>query len=419
LSRPAHPAAFRALAWSNLAAQSAEQIALSATPLVAVLALGAGAGATGLLAAAQTLPFLLLSLPAGLVADRTSRKLLMVTAEALRAATLLALVLLTALGLLSVPLLAVLGFLAATGTVAFSVAAPALLPALVPREGLVRANGLLELARSAAFAAGPALGGIVVGWAGASPAFVVAAILSAIAVLCLVRVPEPARVPPPRRHILPDMQEGAGFVWRHRLLRPILLCAVGWNLAWMMLQAAYVPYAAKVLGLTASGIGGTLASFGIGMIAGALMAPRVMRRLPLGIAIVAGPAVSVVAAGVMIGTILVPSAMLVAVAFFLFGAGPLVWIVATMTLRQAVTPESMLGRVSALFITANTGARPVGAAIAALIGAAFGPTTCIVVAGFGFLVQLAVILVSPVPHLVRMPDPEDRESAGEPLRSAA
>ena len=183
LSRPAHPAAFRALAWSNLAAQSAEQIALSATPLVAVLALGAGAGATGLLAAAQTLPFLLLSLPAGLVADRTSRKLLMVTAEALRAATLLALVLLTALGLLSMPLLAVLGFLAATGTVAFSVAAPALVPALVPREGLARANGLLELARSAAFAAGPALGGIVVGWAGASPAFVVAAILSAIAVL--------------------------------------------------------------------------------------------------------------------------------------------------------------------------------------------------------------------------------------------
>jgi len=138
--RPAHTASFRALAWSNLAAQSAEQIALSATPLVAVLALRAGAGATGLLAAAQTLPFLLLSLPAGLLADRTSRKLLMVTAETLRAVTLLALVVLTALGLLSVPLLAVLGFLAATGTVAFSVAAPALVPALVPREGLARAT---------------------------------------------------------------------------------------------------------------------------------------------------------------------------------------------------------------------------------------------------------------------------------------
>jgi len=417
--RPAHTASFRALAWSNLAAQSAEQIALSATPLVAVLALRAGAGATGLLAAAQTLPFLLLSLPAGLLADRTSRKLLMVTAETLRAVTLLALVVLTALGLLSVPLLAVLGFLAATGTVAFSVAAPALVPALVPREGLARANGLLELARSAAFAAGPALGGIVVGWAGASPAFVMAAILSMIAVLCLLRVPEPSRVPPPRRHILRDMQEGAGFVWHHRLLRPILLTAVGWNLAWIMLQAAYVPYAAEVLGLTASGIGGTLASFGIGMIVGALMAPRVMRGLPLGAAIVAGPAVSVVAAGVMIGTILVPSAMLVALAFFLFGAGPLMWIVSTMTLRQAVTPQFMLGRVSALFMTANTGARPIGAAVAGLIGAAFGPTTCIAVAGFGFLVQLAVILVSPVPHLVRMPDPEHRDCAEEPLKSAA
>jgi predicted MFS family arabinose efflux permease len=115
----------------------------------------------------------------------------------------------------------------------------------------------------------------------------------------------------------------------------------------------------------------------------------------------------------------VPSALLVAFAFFLFGAGPLVWIVGTMTLRQAVTPQAMLGRVSALFMTANTGARPVGAAVGGLIGAAFGPTACIVVAGVGFLVQLAVILLSPVPHLERMPDPEDREGAGEAVRSAA
>src|SRR3989442_963544 len=85
---PRLPASFNRLAWSNLAAQSAEQIGLAAAPIVAVLALGAGAGATGLVQTAQTLPFLLLSVPAGVLADRASRRRLMAGAEALRALSL-------------------------------------------------------------------------------------------------------------------------------------------------------------------------------------------------------------------------------------------------------------------------------------------------------------------------------------------
>src|SRR3981189_3414306 len=104
------PASFNRLAWSNLAAQSAEQVGLAAAPIVAVVALGAGAGATGLLQTAQTLPFLLLSIPAGVLADRMSRRRLMVTAEALRAASLTGVLALAALQGLSVPLLALLGF---------------------------------------------------------------------------------------------------------------------------------------------------------------------------------------------------------------------------------------------------------------------------------------------------------------------
>ena len=75
------PAAFQRLAWSNLAAQSAEQMALAAAPIMAVLVLGAGAAETGMLSAAQSLPFLLLSLPAGILADRMRRRRLMAMAE--------------------------------------------------------------------------------------------------------------------------------------------------------------------------------------------------------------------------------------------------------------------------------------------------------------------------------------------------
>jgi len=102
--KPVHlPAAFNRLAWSNLAAQSAEQVGLAAAPIVAVLALGAGEGATGLLQTAQTLPFLLMSIPAGVLADRMSRARLMTAAEALRVASLVVVLLLQ--WLLGVPTL--------------------------------------------------------------------------------------------------------------------------------------------------------------------------------------------------------------------------------------------------------------------------------------------------------------------------
>ncbi|MFZ0766890.1 MAG: MFS transporter, partial [Bradyrhizobium sp.] len=85
---PRLPSTFNRLAWSNLAAQSAEQIALAAAPIVAVLLLGVGEGQTGLLQTALTLPFILFAIPAGLMADRLSRRWLMTSAEALRAVAL-------------------------------------------------------------------------------------------------------------------------------------------------------------------------------------------------------------------------------------------------------------------------------------------------------------------------------------------
>jgi predicted MFS family arabinose efflux permease len=395
---------FRRLAWSNLAAQSAEQIGLAAAPMIAVLALGAGPGETGFLAALQSLPFLLLSLPAGLLADRLSRRRLMVVAEAVRVAALLTVPALAALGLLSVSLLAILGFAAAAGTVAFSVAAPALVPALVPRTALGVANSRLELARSGAFAAGPAIAGALVGWAGAGPAFTLAALLSAAAVVLLIGLREPKRPAPAQRDIVAELRDGALFAWRHKLVRPILLTAVAWNIAWFVLQAAYVPYAVRSLGLAASGIGGSLATFGAGMVVGATLAPAVMRRLGIGAAIIVGPVVSVAAAAAMTATLIVPTGALAALSFFLFGAGPIVWTVSQTTLRQTVTPGTLLGRVSALFMMASAGARPIGAALGGIVGAGLGLESCILLAAFGFLVQALIILLSPIRSLRHLPE---------------
>ncbi len=391
------------LAWSNLAAQSAEQLSLAAVPIVAVLALGAGAGEIGLLAFAQSLPFLLLSIPIGLLVDRSSRRRLMLASEALRGLALLAMLAAVAVDRLSIGLLAALGFLGAIGTVGFSVAAPALVPSLVPRERLAQANGRLELARSAAFAAGPALGGALVAWAGASAAFVLAAVLSASALGLLWQLVEPPRAAVVPRHPWLELRDGARLVWGHALLRPIMLTAVVWNISWFVLQAAYVPYAVRVLGLSAAAIGFTLGAYGAGMVTGALMAPHVVAYLPFGRAILLGPAVSVFAALTLVATIAVPSGAVAGLGFFLFGAGPIVWTITSTTLRQTVTPGAMLGRVSAIFLAGNTGARPIGAALGGFVGATWSESACLVLALAGFILQAGVIFGSELRVLARLP----------------
>jgi predicted MFS family arabinose efflux permease len=397
------PRTFNRLAWSNLAAQSAEQIALAAAPIVAVLLLGVGEGQTGLLQTALTLPFILFAIPAGLLADRISRRWLMAGSEALRAASLLGILLLIWLGGLTLPLLAVLGFVAVCGTVAYSVAAPALVPSLVRADLLPAANARIELARTIAFAGGPALGGLLVGWVGAAPAFGFATALSVIAVVLLSGIYEPTRAPAPRRHPLQDIKEGAVFVFQHSLLRPVFITQFIFNIGSFLVLAVFVPYAVHHLGLSATGVGTTLAMYGVGMVVGALLATRVMRRIPFGAVIGLGPVTGFAAAGVMALTTVIPSPWLAGLSFFLLGVGPILWVISTTTLRQSVTPPRLLGRVSAINIM-SYGARPVGALIGAVIGGLYGAEACLYLAVAIFGAQALVILISPAVALARQPE---------------
>ncbi|MGY3588955.1 putative MFS family arabinose efflux permease [Bradyrhizobium sp. USDA 4341] len=407
---PRLPATFNRLAWSNLAAQSAEQIALAAAPIVAVLVLGVGEGQTGLLQTALTLPFILFAIPAGLLADRVSRRWVMAGSEALRAAALAAILLLLWFGAMTLPLLALLGFIAVCGTVAYSVAAPALVPSLVTSQQLPAANARIELARTVAFASGPALGGVLVGWVGAAPAFGFAAALSAIAVVLLAGIYEPARQPAPRRHPMQDIKEGAAFVMHHALLRPVFITQFIFNTASFLLLAVFVPYAVRHLGLNATGVGTTLAMYGVGMVVGALFATRVMKRLAFGTVIGLGPVTGLVASLVMALTTWIATPLLAGLGFFLLGVGPILWVISTTTLRQSVTPPSLLGRVSAINIM-SYGARPLGSALGAIVGGLYGAEACLYLAAAIFAAQALVILMSPAVSLRRQPD-----MVGEPVR---
>jgi predicted MFS family arabinose efflux permease len=400
---PKLPSTFNRLAWSNLTAQSAEQIALAASPIVAVLLLGVGEGQTGLLQTALTLPFVLFAIPAGLLADRMSRRYLMAGAEALRALALTTILALIAFGWLTLPLLALLGFVAVCGTVVYSVAAPALVPSLVGPPSLPAANARIELARTVAFASGPALGGVLVGWIGAAPAFGVAAGLSGIAVVLLSGIHEPAREMTARRHPLQEIKEGIAFVWHHELLRPVFITQFIFNTGSFLVLAVFVPYAVRHLSLSATGVGTTLAMYGVGMVVGALAATRVMKKLSFGTVIGLGPVTGFIAAGVMALTTIVPTPLLAGLSFFLLGAGPILWVISTTTLRQSVTPPRLLGRVSAINILAY-GARPLGSALGAIVGGVHSAEACLWLAVAIFGAQALVILVSPAVSLSRQPD---------------
>jgi len=267
---------------------------------------------------------------------------------------------------------------------------------------LPAANARIELARTMAFAGGPALGGVLVGWFGAAPAFGFAAALSIMAVVLLSGIYEPARQQEKRRHPLQDVREGAAFVWHHPLLRPVFITQLIFNTASFLLLAVFVPYAVRRLGLSATGVGITLAMYGAGMVFGALLATRLMGRLPFGIVIGLGPVTGFAAAIIMALTAVLPSPLLAGASFFLLGAGPILWVISTTTLRQSVTPPPLLGRVSAINIM-SYGARPLGSALGAVVGGLYGAEVCLYLAAAIFGAQALVIWRSPAVALARQP----------------
>ncbi len=382
----------------------ADQVALAAAPLAAVLLFAASPAEVGWLQTMQTLPFLLFAIPVGLSADRWSRRTLMLGAETLRFLALAAVVVLAGVGVLDLPSLALLGFVAALGTVCFFVTVPAMVPRLVPRTQLADANRWLELARSAAYIVGPALGGVAIARAGAPSTYAFAAALALGALAFLTRLPREARSAQPQRRPLAELRQAAAFVAGHGLLRPIFVTAVVFNAAWFVLQAVFVAYAVADLGMSATSVGLTLGLSGIGMVVGAAAAPALGRRLRFGTIVVLGPLAGFAAAVLVLLTVWLPLPILAALGFLLFGLGPILWTISTTTLRQVVTPNDMLGRVSALLVTATFGVRPVGAAVGATLATLSGPTACLIAAACGFLVQLAVIWSSDVRALRLLPD---------------
>jgi len=196
--------------------------------------------------------------------------------------------------------------------------------------------------------------------------------------------------------VLAGLIAGATWKGRARALRIF-------GAAWFLILAVFVPYAFRRLDLSATGVGVTLGMYGVGMVVGALAATRIMRRFAFGTVIGLGPVTGFVASAVIALTTIFPTPFLAGRSCFLRGAGPVLWVIRTTTLRQSVTPPRLLGRVSAINIL-SYGARPVGAGLGALSGGLFGAEACLYLAVAGFAMQMLVILLSQAVSLVRQPE---------------
>jgi hypothetical protein len=141
-----------------------------------------------------------------------------------------------------------------------------------------------------------------------------------------------------------------------------------------------------------------------------------MSRLEFGSVVAIGPLAGVVGAILIALTIWMPLPLLAGLGFFHLGAGPILWVISTTTLRQTVTPPDLLGRVSAINIMAYS-ARPLGSAIGALIGGLYGAPACLVVAVAGFVLQALIIVRSPVVALTRQPEAESRSPSAMSARA--
>jgi MFS family permease len=359
--------------WASAAASNlADGIFWVALPLIAVTLTTEPALVAGVSVAAR-LPWLFFVLFAGAIADRVDRRATMRNVQLLRVAVLGGMLLMALADTLSLPVLYVAALGLGIGETFYDTASMSIMPNLVPRALLSRANSRLYAAEMAANELiGPPLGGLLV--AAAIPAALAGSALGyVLAALGLTLVVGSFRPDPPAqpRSMLADIREGMVFLWRTPVLRTMALMVAGFHFADAAVFAVIVLFAVAPgpMGLDEFGYGLLMASFAVGGILGSFVAEAVEQRLGRGRVILL---VTLVSALVFCVLLVTAEPIPIALALGLMGVTIMWWNVVTVSLRQRITPDRLLGRLNAAYRFFGWGAGPLGALTGGLIAQVFG-----------------------------------------------
>ena len=380
-----------------------DQISALAIPLTAILALDASALEVGILASLAWLPHLLFSLPAGVWIDRrANRRRNMIVADILRAAALATIPLAWWLGALTIWQLLAVAFAVGALTVFFDLSSASFFVALVHRSQYVDANSKLSTTRSLSYIAGPTTAGLLVQLLTAPVAIVADALSFVASAIALrgVKVAEP-EVERNGSSARQDLREGFRYLAQEKVLRASVACTSTINFFSFFIFAIFVLYASRTLGLGAGAIGLILGAASFGALAGALIAPRVGRRLGIGRAVVVG---SILFPAPMVlfplahGSHWLSGSMLLA-GEFLASVGVMIFDVNQNSLLAMLIPQAVRSRVVGVSRFFNYGTRPFGALLGGVLGTAIGLRPTLWIAVVGCLLGAVFLLFSPMPGI--------------------
>jgi MFS family permease len=375
---------------------------VAALPLLAV-SLSADPRLVAGVTTAATLPWLLFALPAGVIVDRRDRRSLMWQVNIARTVLTAAIALLVAMHLMRMPVLYVLVFLLGIGQTVFDNAAQAMLPDLVSTDELQRANSLTQVGQTIGQTfVGPPLGGLMFAAIAASP-FAADAATYLIALVLIVFItgrfaPGDTAAPATtaaRRSIRADIAEGLGWLFRHPLLRSMALVLGMANLALYMTEGILVLFAIKDLSISRQDYGFLLTGIAIGAVLGGILGIRLAgifgpaRSISLCLAIIA---VCYLIVGML------SQAVAVAVVISFAGFVSSVWNIVTISLRQALIPRPIMGRVNSAYRLIGMGSMPIGAFLGGLLAGAFGLRFPFYAAAALLFVSLAVAMARITEH---------------------
>jgi MFS family permease len=396
------------------------QVSLVAIPVIAIFLLDAPAFQVALLGTVEFLPFLLFTLPAGAWVDRLPRRLILVAGDFGRAAALLSIPIAYELGVLTIWQLYVVGFVNGFLTVFFDVADQSFLPAILEADELVEGNSKLQVSGSAAQVLGQPLGGGAVGLLGAPVAVFLDAVSFVVSggLIFWIRKSEPKHERAPvldpngaAAGIRAEIAEGLRYVLGHPYLRYIAASTGLSNLFSNIAFATFAVFAYRTLGLTPFLVGliGGLGSTGV--LVGALVAGRISARIGVGrtilwSAVLSGPATLLAAVAQPATAVPILTA-----AFFLGSFTSVVYNISQVSLRQAITPQRIQGRMNATMRFLVWGTIPIGQIVGGVLATAVGVREAVIVGGALGCVAFVPILFSPVRSLWRIPTPETAPDA--------
>jgi MFS family permease len=391
--------------------QFGSQVTLLAVPTVAILVLHAGPFQVGVLSALEFLAFPTLGLVAGVYADRLRRRPIMIVCDLGRMLALGSIPVAFLVNALTLEQLYVVALLTGIFTVFFDVSYQSYLPVLVDRPNLLEGNTKLEISRSVAQVSGPAIAGFLIQWIGGAKAVAIDALSFLISAVALSAINKPEPQPRPSTAngatgFVPEIKEGLEVVFKNPILWRIAGCTATFNLGSnMVFGAVFLVFAYRQLRLSAATVGIIFAVGSIGGLVGAFLATWVARKLGLGPTL----AIATAAGGLAIlatpvALVIAPVAVLAALGFLGGLTGP-IYNISQVSLRQAITPDRVQGRMNATMRTIVWGTIPLGAFVGGILGTGIGLVQTIVLGGILSMLAALWIVLGPVIRLKEQPEP--------------